>query len=56
MTSSQSNVPAPQGPGSVSGAPNLPEAPDEMLAALTPFLAPYRDARTAGVPASSAAN
>jgi hypothetical protein len=51
----------PEGPRSVSGAPNLPEgftdtfasrfvelaeqAPEEMTAALTEFLAPYRDRR-----------
>ena len=73
MSSSATRHPTPEGPGSVSGAPNLPDgftdtftsryietgevrlhaviggdghwvaeqAPDEMLAALTEFLAPY---------------
>ncbi len=66
MSSSSTHLPTPEGPGSVSGAPNLPEgftdtftsryidtgelrqlwhqqAPEEMLAALTAFLAPYRE-------------
>jgi hypothetical protein len=41
----------PEGPLSVSGAPNLPagfaeQSPEELLAALTPFLAPYIAAYT----------
>jgi hypothetical protein len=79
MSSSSTHLPTPEGPGSVSGAPNLPEgftdtfasryigtgevrlhavigddghwvaeeAPEEMLAALTAFLAPYRDGQAA---------
>ncbi len=66
MSSSSTHLPTPEGPGSVSGAPNLPEgftdtftsryidtgelrqlrhqhAPEEMLATLTAFLAPYRE-------------
>ena len=76
MSSSSTHLPTPEGPGSVSGAPNLPagftdtftsryigtgelrlhavipgaghywvaeQAPEEMLAALTEFLAPYRE-------------
>ena len=75
MSSSSTHLPTPEGPGSVSGAPNLPagftdtftsryidtgelrlhaviggdghwvaeQAPEEMLAALTTFLAPYRE-------------
>jgi hypothetical protein len=75
MISSSTHLPTPEGPGSVSGAPNLPagftdtftsryidtgelrlhvviggdghwvaeEAPEEMLAALRDFLAPYRE-------------
>ena len=75
MSSSSTRLPTPEGPGSVSGAPNLPDgftdtftsryvdtgelrlhaviggaghwvaeqAPEEMLAALTEFLAPYRE-------------
>jgi hypothetical protein len=35
MSSSSGPLSTPEGPGSVSGAPNLP--------ALTEFLAPYRD-------------
>jgi hypothetical protein len=38
MTSSATHLPIPEGPGSVSE-----QAPEEMLAALTAFLAPYRD-------------
>ena len=70
MSASTAPLSTPEGPGSVSGAPNLPagftemkpaaqdvqtvviagaghwvagQAPEEMLAALTPFLTPYRD-------------
>jgi pimeloyl-ACP methyl ester carboxylesterase len=75
MSSSSTHLPTPEGPGSVSGAPNLPagftdtftsryidtgelrqhavipgvghwvaeQAPEEMVAALTEFLAPYRE-------------
>jgi hypothetical protein len=75
MSSSSTQPPTPEGPGSVSGAPNLPEgftdtftsryidtgelrlhaviggaghwfaeqAPEEMVAALTEFLSPYRE-------------
>ena len=75
MSSSSALLSTPEGPGSVSGAPNLPEgvtdtftsryidtgevrlhaviggaghwvaeqAPEEMLAALREFLAPYRE-------------
>ena len=75
MSSSSAPPATPEGPGSVSGVPNLPEgftdtftsryidtgelrlhsviggdgywlakeAPDEMVAALTDFLAPYRE-------------
>ena len=75
MSSSSAPLSTPEGPGSVSGAPNLPDgftdtftsryietgelrlhaviggddhwvaeqAPEEMLAALTEFLAPYRE-------------
>jgi hypothetical protein len=75
MSSSSAHPPTPEGPGSVSGAPNLPagftdtftsryvdtgelrlhaviggdghwvaeQAPEEMVAALTEFLAPYRE-------------
>jgi hypothetical protein len=75
MSSSSTHLPTPEGPGSVSGTPNLPsgftdtfisryietgelrlhadiggddhwvaeEAPEEMLAALREFLAPYRE-------------
>jgi len=57
MSSSAIGLPIPEGPGSVSGAPNLPArfadtftsryidaetAPEELLTALTAFLAPYR--------------
>jgi hypothetical protein len=79
VTSSSSRPRTPEGPGSVSGAPNLPmgftatftsryidtgevrlhavigddghwvaeEAPEEMLAALAAFMAPYRDGEAA---------
>jgi hypothetical protein len=75
MSSTSTRLPTPEGPGSVSGAPSLPDgftdtftsryidtgelrlhaviggaghwvaeqAPDQMLAALTEFLAPYRE-------------
>jgi hypothetical protein len=64
MSSSSAPLSTPEGSGSVSGAPNLPEgltdtftsryidtgelrlhavAPEELLAALTEFLAPYRE-------------
>jgi hypothetical protein len=75
MSSSSTHLLTPEGPGSVSGAPNLPagftdtftsryidtgelrlhaviggdghwiagQAPEEMVAALTEFLAPYRE-------------
>ncbi len=65
MSSSSTHLPTPEGPGSVSGAPNLPAAgftsryidtaelrqhaviggdgPPLLLAALTEFLAPYRE-------------
>jgi pimeloyl-ACP methyl ester carboxylesterase len=72
MSASSTPLSTPEGPGSVSGAPNLPagfaaramkpaaddvqtvvipvaghwvaeQAPEELLAALTAFLAPYRD-------------
>jgi hypothetical protein len=75
MSSSFTHLPTPEGPGSVSGAPNLPagfthtftsryidtgelrlhavigvdghwvaeRAPEEMVAALTEILAPYRE-------------
>jgi hypothetical protein len=78
MSAASTRLP-PEGPGSVSGAPHLPEgftdtftsryigtgevrlhavigddghwvaeeAPEEMLAALTAFLAPYRDGQAA---------
>ena len=74
MSSSPARLPVPEGPGSASGAPNLPantmrlaaddvrsvvipgsghycleEAAEEVLAALTEFLASYRDG-PAGVP------
>ncbi len=81
MSSSSAPLSTPEGPGSASGAPNLPagftdtftsragngikpaaddvqtvvidgcghwvaeQAPEEMLAALTAFLAPYRDGK-----------
>ena len=79
MSSSSAPLSTPEGPGSVSGAPNLPagftdtftsryidtgelrlhavvggdgywvaeQAPEEMLAALTEFLAPYRGGEAA---------
>jgi pimeloyl-ACP methyl ester carboxylesterase len=65
MLMGSSAATSPEGPGSVSGAPNLPEgftealvipgcghwtaeqAPEDLLAALTAFLAPYRDATAA---------
>jgi pimeloyl-ACP methyl ester carboxylesterase len=72
MSASSTPLSTPEGPGSVSGAPNLPagftaramkpaaddvqtvvipgaghwvaeQAPEELLATLTAFLAPYRD-------------
>jgi hypothetical protein len=54
MTSSSAPLSTPEGPGSVSGAPNLPEGftdtftscyvdAGELLSALTAFLAPYRE-------------
>jgi hypothetical protein len=54
MTSSSAPLSTPEGPGSVSGAPNLPERftdtftsryvdAGELLSALTAFLAPYRE-------------
>jgi hypothetical protein len=56
MSSSSAPLPTPEGPGSVSGAPNLPGGftdtftsryvdAGEMLSALTEFLAPYREGR-----------
>jgi hypothetical protein len=38
MSSSSTPLSTPEGPGSVSGAP-----PEEMVAALRDFLAPYRE-------------
>jgi hypothetical protein len=54
MSSSSAPPSTPEGPGSVSGAPNLPEGftdtftsryvdAGELLSALRAFLAPYRE-------------
>jgi hypothetical protein len=54
MTPSSAPLSTPEGPGSVSGAPNLPERftdtftsryvdAGELPSALTAFLAPYRE-------------
>ncbi len=45
MSSSSTHLPTPEGPGSVPGAGHwvAQQAPEEMLAALTEFLAPYRE-------------
>jgi pimeloyl-ACP methyl ester carboxylesterase len=65
---SSPSMPTPQGPGSVSGAPNdvqtvvIPgsghwvaeEAPEPLLAALTEFLDPYRDGAAAQQAAAAA--
>jgi hypothetical protein len=69
MSSSSTPLSTPEGLGSVSGAPNLPEgftdtftsryidtaelrlhtvAPEELLAALREFLAPYREGSGGG--------
>ena len=71
MKTSSAPLSTPEGPGSASGAPNLPagftdtfipdtghwvaeDAPEEPLAALTEFLAPYRDGQAAAVSGVSA--
>ena len=78
MSTSFAPLSTPDGPGSVSGAPNLPagftdtstsryvetpglrqhavaeDAPEELLEALTEFLAPYRDGQVAAVSGVSA--
>ena len=54
MSSAATPLSAAEGPGSVSGAPHLPAGFTDtfasryidMLAALTAFVAPYRDAGT----------
>ena len=45
MSSSSTHLPTPEGPGSVPGSGHwlAEEAPDEFLAALRDFLAPYRE-------------
>lgn len=49
MSSSSTRLPAPEGPGSVSGA-------EQMLTALTEFLAPYRNGPAAAhIPSQHAA-
>ena len=60
MSSSSNRQPTPEGPGSVSGAPNLPEGftdmftsrfvdAGELLSALTAFLTPYREGGGGGL-------
>jgi hypothetical protein len=59
MSSSAAPPSTPEGPGSVSGAPNLPEGftdtftsryvdAGELLSALRAFLAPYREGSGGG--------
>jgi hypothetical protein len=59
MSSSSAPLSTPEGPGSVSGAPNLPEGftdtftsryvdAGELLSALRAFLAPYREGSGGG--------
>ena len=59
MSSNSASLPTPEGPGSVSGAPNLPEGftdtftsryvdAGELLSALRAFLVPYREGSGGG--------
>jgi pimeloyl-ACP methyl ester carboxylesterase len=43
MSSSSTHLPTPEGPGAGHWLPE--QAPEEMLAALGEFLAPYRESR-----------